>query len=362
MIFFLSTRQNRFPMDRFLGGWGGGLRDVVQPIAYETFLNYERFGPGVYIFADLELLTAPQRRKAVEIWDQLDQQVTNTILFNHPTRALLRYELLKCLRARKLNTFNIYRPDEDFSQIRFPVFIRVENDHRGNASDLLEDTAELQQTIDRLRAARPADPGWLITEFCDTSGPDGIFRKYSAFMVNGKVIPRHLFFSRRKWCLKAADLVDQELLEEERAYLHENPHEEQIRSVFEIAGINYGRVDYGMLGDSVQVWEINTNPMLASSYSFLDRSLRATWQSLSLSSGRRSSASQTHRLDVHRVFAQRLSGVVRELAESPPARCRDNYPWQRISATVHRLRNAPLWRRIVGLEARLKRRLDRAQQ
>ena len=34
------------------------------------------------------------------------------------------------------------------------------------------------------------------------------------------------------------------------------------RRVFELAGTDYGRVDYGMYNDKVQVWEINTTPQI----------------------------------------------------------------------------------------------------
>jgi hypothetical protein len=49
---------------------------------------------------------------------------------------------------------------------------------------------------------------------------------------------------------------------EETQYLSENPHLEQLRRIFEIAKINFGRIDYGCVNGKVQVWEINTNPNL----------------------------------------------------------------------------------------------------
>jgi hypothetical protein len=32
--------------------------------------------------------------------------------------------------------------------------------------------------------------------------------------------------------------------------------------IFDRAGITYGRIDYGLLSGRIQVWEINTNPMV----------------------------------------------------------------------------------------------------
>ena len=49
----------------------------------------------------------------------------------------------------------------------------------------------------------------LGVEFCDTSDATGLFRKYSAFLVDGEVLPRHLLFSK-SWHLKKPDIADAE--------------------------------------------------------------------------------------------------------------------------------------------------------
>ena len=41
-----------------------------------------------------------------------------------------------------------------------------------------------------------------------------------------------------------------------------NPHEAELRAIFKLARIDYGRIDYGIKDGQIQVWEINTNPML----------------------------------------------------------------------------------------------------
>ncbi len=42
-----------------------------------------------------------------------------------------------------------------------------------------------------------------------------------------------------------------------------NPHERQLREIFRRARIDFGKIDYAMLGDRLQVWEINTNPNIS---------------------------------------------------------------------------------------------------
>jgi hypothetical protein len=49
---------------------------------------------------------------------------------------------------------------------------------------------------------------------------------------------------------------------EERDYVMANPHEAALRTIFAIAKIAYGRIDYGMVDGRPQVWEINTDPHL----------------------------------------------------------------------------------------------------
>jgi hypothetical protein len=44
--------------------------------------------------------------------------------------------------------------------------------------------------------------------------------------------------------------------------VEDNPHEAWLRRVCELGGVEYGRVDYGMLDGRLQLWEINTNPTI----------------------------------------------------------------------------------------------------
>ncbi len=44
-----------------------------------------------------------------------------------------------------------------------------------------------------------------------------------------------------------------------KRYFKINPHEPELREIFRLAKIQYGRVDYSILNGTIQVWEINTN-------------------------------------------------------------------------------------------------------
>ena len=95
----------------------------------------------------------------------------------------------------------------------------------------------------------------------DTADAAGIYRKYAAQVVAGRIFPRQLFFGR-SWMLKYAALAGPREAREERRYMAENPHEPALREVFALAGVEYGRVDYAMRGGAPVIWEINSNPQL----------------------------------------------------------------------------------------------------
>src|SRR5690606_9525763 len=48
--------------------------------------------------------------------------------------------------------------------------------------------------------------------------------------------------------------------QESRDYVAENPHRQQLENIFELASIEYGRIDYGLVDGAVQTFEINSNP------------------------------------------------------------------------------------------------------
>ncbi len=52
------------------------------------------------------------------------------------------------------------------------------------------------------------------------------------------------------------------MIEEEFSYIQNNPHQKELRDIFDIANIEYGRIDYGFNDGKLQVWEINTLPVI----------------------------------------------------------------------------------------------------
>ena len=221
--------------------------------------------PRTIVFADIERLGWDERRRAAALWSRLESASGVARLLNHPTRVLCRYELLRALRDRGWNDFGAYRVSEQRMPERYPVFLRGEDDHAGATSPLLESEAELRAELERRRAKGELRESTLIVEFCDTSDEEGMFRKYGAFRVGRHILPRHIFISRG-WMLKSTRDSDgvprEEMARLESDYIERNPHAAELMARFELAGIEYGRIDYGLKDGRVQVWEIHTNPTL----------------------------------------------------------------------------------------------------
>lgn len=261
MIYYLVTSQHNYAIRQYLRSWGQELAKVVQVVPYSALPGNLEMPVGAYVFSDLERLETLQLTLAADVWERLAAAGEVVRLHNHPLRSLRRFELLTRLAERGQNRFRAHRPSAPGQPWRYPVFVRHEREHTGNLSPLLHSAEEVRSVLLKLVMDGLALRDLLVVEFCETADGDGIYRKYSAFLVGDRVLPRHVLFSRN-WVQKDLDLLDASQREEIRAYCRQNPHEAEIRAIFREAGIDYGRIDYSLLGGELQVWEINTNPLV----------------------------------------------------------------------------------------------------
>lgn len=261
MIYYLASPEGSDTMDAYRGSWGPAPGNRLQVLRYDTLREMKLLKPGSYIFSDLERLSPPELKLAQDVWETLSNAGPRLRLLNNPSRVLCRYDLLSKLFEEGKNRFRAVRATEPLHSLRFPVFVREENDHNGNLTPLIYNRGDLAWPLRSLRMRGHRLSDLLVVEFCDTSDPAGIFRKYSAFRIGGEILPRHVLFSRN-WNLKRPDLVDPPLAKEQERYLNENPHRSWLGEIFDLAGIEYGRIDYSMMGNDPQTWEINTNPMV----------------------------------------------------------------------------------------------------
>jgi hypothetical protein len=282
MIHYLVSRDHRYTMDWFLA-CEPSLGGRVAVLPYEE-LDDQRLEPGTYVFADLERFTDAQLEPVVEVWQRLSQLGDDVRLLNNPSTLLRRYDLLRALHERGVNSFTVHRLSELIDeqrmsgagpapgdlrpaadrapdrQVQFPVFLREERDHTKDLSPLIDGWASLYAETRRLltdRRYRVDD--LLAVEWCDTSDGHGVYRKYAAFVVGSEIVARSLM-SSREWVISDFDLAEEPRWREAREYVATNPDADRLLEIARAGAVDYGRIDYARLDGRVQVWEINTNP------------------------------------------------------------------------------------------------------
>lgn len=262
MIHFLVCARFRDTMDDYLAGWGLPLAERVNVIAYESMLGPRDWPGGTYIFSDLERLLPTELAAAGRLAERFADAPDHYTVLNDPRQFRPRYPLLRKLAEAGINDFNVHRLDAPLESVRFPVFLKRDYDHSGRRSDIQPDAAALRRALrrrglgDRLRKR-----GLMLTEYLDVADTDGTFRKYSVMRVGDDYIPRHILMSGA-WMTKTPDVITAALCEEEAAFVDARAVPEAVRSAFELAGLDYGRIDYGLKDGRVQVWEINANPVI----------------------------------------------------------------------------------------------------
>jgi hypothetical protein len=260
MLVYLAAADNFSTMRRYLRDWGQPLRQRLAILAYESRPEPRRLPDATYLFADVDRLTPASAPVARAIWDEMQSRGERVRCLNSPRHSLERRALLERLHRDGLNRFAVHGADADPATIRFPVFLRSSHQHKGAFGGLLADAAALHRAIEAKAAEGWPREDLLVVEHVDV-GQDGLYRKYSAMRVGPRLIAHHIMFERQ-WEVKGPSLAEPAMLAEERAFQESNPHHEELMRVYRIAGIDYGRIDYGLLDGRVQVWEINPNPTL----------------------------------------------------------------------------------------------------
>jgi hypothetical protein len=267
MVVFLTTPLGSGHIDGFVRRYGRHFGRLVVEMTYAEFLRLDRIPVAVYVFGDLQRMAPEARQLAVGLAEALRKAIPGVRILNDPVRQLGRYEMLRKLHEMGRNEFDVYRlPElvEARAFVRYPVFVRLENDHGGPRSGLVRDEAELLGHCAKLVLEGAEPSNVLIVEFLETANEAGVYRKYGAFRIGGRIIGQNVFQSY-DWNTKAGNRFrDPAAQKESDDYFVANPHADMLMPVFELAGIEYGRVDFGFKDGRLQVWEINDNPMFVS--------------------------------------------------------------------------------------------------
>lgn len=279
-----------------------GLR---QPgVARIRHLSYERafllpFLPrATYIFTDFERMTAWELELAAELYRVA--MAKGCRVLNDPARFLPRAVFLQALHRDKLNHFQVWKA-YDLEQVdRFPVFLRHEAGHRGVLTELIYNHDELVGEV-----AAKIDSGvpisdLMIVEYAAQADENGVFRKWSMYRVGDEYVPSAGVFEPH-WCAKSGviGVAGDDTYKAELASVREMHHLERIKEVFSVSGMDFGRVDFGLVDGVPQVYEINTNPTISN--------LRAAIA--------KKKHPSPYRLETFAVVLERMNDAVRALDE-----------------------------------------------
>ena len=261
MIHFVTTPGEVFTMQDYLSIRGAALAPRLRIVEYERLAEWTRFERGTYVLSALDQLSPGMLRLVEALVEQLEGS-DGVRFLNHPSRTMQRFKLLQTLSRLARNDFRAERVTHDHRALRFPVFLRSERDHGGPVSPLLHTSRDVDTAIVRALARGFRLDELLVIEFCDTADSSGIVRKYGAFVVGDRVIPKNVAVSR-DWMVKRQGTEDgPEFIEENVAYVLSNPHREALAEIFQLAGVGYGRIDYAVKDDRIQTWEINLTPTI----------------------------------------------------------------------------------------------------
>jgi hypothetical protein len=279
MLRFLTTRGHEYTVKNLVKKKMEGA--TVPPCAvenYDEFLRRKAVPCGVYIFTDMERMTPWELRVASEAYEVLAKDARCKVL-NNPARTMCRYELLRNLREEGINDFDVIRADERRCPERYPVFLRHEQDHgRPLSTELLHNREELASALKRMQAEGIPLRGILIVGYAAEAFEGNWFRKFNTFRVGSEVFAHHLVVEDT-WVVKYGKegvKFPEEYKVFEQEFVKGNWNADVLRRVFEIAGIEYGRADWGMAGGKPQIYEINTNPFISGDPGTTNPTRRAT--------------------------------------------------------------------------------------
>lgn len=267
MIYFITPDEQIWIIHNLIDRLDEDLRSTVKAVSYHDFHHTTELVEGTVIFTGLGVLTNVQRDIAIEITEQLIQSELTFTLMNHPEKALGRFDLLNVLYDKGFNSFQAYRlSDTSPDDLHFPLFLREEHNHTGSISDIITNQASLKNALEDAAMRGFKKESLLAVEYLDTSDETGLFKKYSALKFGGQIIPRYLSLDYH-WVVKEnselptnRELYTESLIQEEVRFVQENPHQEKLLEIFNVAGIDFGRIDYGLKNGTIQTWEINTLP------------------------------------------------------------------------------------------------------
>jgi hypothetical protein len=259
MFRFLTSTGHGYTVSALVRPFGASNVPRCHVTTYDAVLRSTHTAKAVHVFTDLERLSDSELAAAASLYRAL--RALGIPCLNDPARVMGRYQLLCNLFEAGINQFAVYRADGHPKPSRFPVFVRMEADHDGPISGLINDQEALNDHLRHLvESGRPLR-GLLVVEFAAEPLHSCVWRKTGTFRIGNEDSIHHHIVSDN-WVIKnTVKHATNEMLErEEQAEVIANAVPEAVRRAFDIAGIEWGRADHGKHRGRDVVFEINTNP------------------------------------------------------------------------------------------------------
>jgi hypothetical protein len=258
VILFATSEEHRYTHD----GVDAERDDLnVRVAAYDELLGRRGDRGITYVLTDFDRLSLWRLAQAAGLYRELKQQGCRVL--NDPAKVPTRFGLLRLLHHEGVNGFNAYRVDELMLPQRWPVFLRMEGSHSKPLSRLLHNPEELRESIGRaVKMGAPAS-ALLIVEYSAEPVRPGLFRRLSVFRIGERLLG-FTCAHEKHWIVKygTPGVAPPELYEEEYAIVRDNPYGAAMRRCFDLAAVEYGRIDFGLVDAQPQIYEINTNPQV----------------------------------------------------------------------------------------------------
>jgi hypothetical protein len=210
MIILLVTAAHRYTGKPFVAS-----KEIdFRLMSYRWALWIPRLKRATYIFGDIDRLSFWELERAAYLYREL--AAAGCRVLNDPARVRQRFDLLRTLKNRKINSFNVWRVEDGEVPDRFPVFLRTQSAHRGPISGLLGSTGEAEAAVEQaLRGGLPRKELMLV-EYCAEPFRDKFFRKHAVFRVGEIMVPA-LGVIESRWSVKQGELggADQAVYDDE---------------------------------------------------------------------------------------------------------------------------------------------------
>lgn len=255
MIVFVTHEQHRYT----LADVAAKAPVKVRVATYAEMFKQPMLPRAAYVFTDLDRLSPVDLAHAANSFRMLRR--SGLPAYNDPARFLGRFGLLRRLHRARINGFNAYRADALEKPKRFPVFVRSEGEHVAPLSRQLKSQDALDAFLEKTVAEGNPISNLVIIEYSAEPVRPGLYRKLAVFRVGERMVGFTCVHDTQ-WLVKYGKpgIAPEELYEDEFRLVSENPYGEAMRRVFDLAGLDYGRVDFGLVGGKPQIYEINSNP------------------------------------------------------------------------------------------------------